>query len=94
MARQSPDTFALTIAMPGNSGLHLGSGVRAIYLEPYSHRGSEELRYLHDRGLAAGADHPVLALIIRFSEGKREMAIVPAVPEVHYRNSRGHVMQR
>ena len=81
-----PDAFALSVGTPGNDAPHPASGVRTIYLEPYGDWASEDLVYLYDRGLLVG--------VINFWDAvdrKREMPIIPAAPEVHYRDSEGQM---
>ena len=68
-------------------------GVRTLYIDPYGEWEPEDLRYLYDRGLAAGAAQRVLATVVNFwnaLDGERQMPTVPAAREAYYRDEHGH----
>ena len=63
-------------------------------MEPYGDWAEEDQAYLYDRGLVAGAAQRVLALVINLwgaLDRKREMPIVPATPQVYFRDQEGQV---
>ena len=87
-----PDVFALIVGTPDDDDPHPGPGVRTIYLDPFSDWEVEDPGYLYDRRLVVGAAQRMLALVINFWDAldrKREMPIIPAAREVHYRDAHG-----
>ena len=87
-----PDAFALSVGLPDDDHPHPGPGVPTLYLYPSRDWEPEDLQYLYDRGLVVGAAQRLLATIINFCDAldrKREMPIIPAAREVHYRDTWG-----
>ena len=77
---------------PDDDDPHPEPGVRTIYLDPFGDWEVEDLVCLYDQGLMVGAAQRMLALVVNFWDAldrKREMPIIPAAREVHYRDGDG-----
>ena len=87
-----PDALALSVGSPDDDHPHPRPGVRTVYVDPFGDWEVEDPGYLYDRGLVVGAAQRLLAIIVNFWDAldrKREMPIILAAREVHYRDAWG-----
>ena len=82
------------MGLPDDDDPHPGPGVRSIYTKTLSDWEPEDVGYLYDRGLMAGAAQRVLAIVVNYwdaSDRKRKMPVIRAAKEVYYRDGYGQL---